>query len=103
MASEPEVLRSAEIIPLELKQEPRSKGITTPRKKKPKELAVITECCTGCAGSPACVEYCPVEDCMFWVPDEDHPPFGRIQADARSVRARVLMARSWMDALGTPS
>src|SRR6267154_553480 len=36
---------------------------------------------TGCAGSPACVEYCPVEDCMFWVPDEDNPPFGRIQID----------------------
>ena len=45
------------------------------------ELAVITECCTGCAASPACVEYFPVEDCMFWVPDEDHPPFGRIQVD----------------------
>ena len=59
----------------------RSKGLATPRKKKPKELAVITECCTGCAGSPACVEYCPVEDCMFWVPDEDHPPFGRIAID----------------------
>ena len=42
--------------------EPKSKGLATPRKKKPKELAVITECCTGCAGSPACVEYCPVED-----------------------------------------
>src|SRR2546429_7088528 len=35
----------------------------------------------SCAGSPACVEYCPVEDCMFWVPDEDNPPFGRIQID----------------------
>ncbi|HEX4488619.1 MAG TPA: hypothetical protein VH088_20235 [Terriglobales bacterium] len=69
------------MVPDELKFEPRSKGLTTPRKKKPKELAVITECCTGCAGSPACVEYCPVEDCMFWVPDEDHPPFGRIQID----------------------
>jgi ferredoxin len=69
------------MVPDELKCEPRSKGLTTPRKKKPKELAVITECCTGCAGSPACVEYCPVEDCMFWVPDEDHPPFGRIQVD----------------------
>jgi ferredoxin len=33
------------------------------------------------AGSPACVECCPVEDCWFWVPDEDHPPFGRIQID----------------------
>ena len=68
-------------VPDELKHEPKSKGLTTPRKKKPKELAVITECCTGCAGSPACVEYCPVEDCMFWVPDEDSPPFGRIQVD----------------------
>src|SRR3990172_1884699 len=64
-----------------VKSEPKSEGINTPRKKRPKELAVITECCTGCAGSPACVPYCPVEDCMYWVPDEDHPPFGRIQVD----------------------
>jgi ferredoxin len=27
------------------------------------------------------VEYCPIEDCMFWVPDEDHPPFGKILVD----------------------
>ncbi len=109
MATEPEVLKTAEIIPIELKQEPRSKGLTTPRKKKPKELAVITECCTGCAGSPACVEYCPVEDCMFWVPDGVHPPFGRIQVDSvlcigcRNPRAKGPMALSWMDARGTPS
>jgi ferredoxin len=64
-----------------VKQDPKSEGINTPRKKKPKELAVITECCTGCAGSPACVPYCPVEDCMYWVTDEDHPPFGRIEVD----------------------
>ena len=63
------------------KLEPKSEGINTPRKKKPKEIAIITECCTGCAGSPACVPYCPVEDCMFWVPDEDHPPFGHIEVD----------------------
>src|SRR5256885_945899 len=81
MANAPEVLKAPGMVPDELKQEPRSKGIVTARKKKPKELAVITECCTGCAGSPACVEYCPVEDCMFWVPDEDNPPFGRIQID----------------------
>ncbi|SPF33529.1 4Fe-4S ferredoxin, iron-sulfur binding domain protein [Candidatus Sulfopaludibacter sp. SbA4] len=64
-----------------LKMEPKSEGIATPRKKRPKELAVITECCTGCAGSPACVPYCPVADCMYWVPDEDHSPFGRIEVD----------------------
>jgi len=64
-----------------IKQEPKSKGMTTPRKKVPKLLAVINECCTGCAGSPACVEYCPVEDCMYWVPDEEHPPFGVIRVD----------------------
>lgn len=63
------------------KQEPRSKGTATPRKKKPKILAIINECCTGCAGSPACVDYCPVADCMYWVPDEEHPPFGRIEVD----------------------
>jgi ferredoxin len=81
MAAESQVVKAPGMVPDELKHEPRSKGIITARKKKPKELAVITECCSGCAGSPACVEYCPVEDCMFWVPDEDHPPFGRIQID----------------------
>lgn len=64
-----------------VKNEPKSTGLTGPRKKKPKELAIITEFCTGCAGSPACVEYCPVEDCMYWVPDPEHPPFGRIEVD----------------------
>jgi len=81
MPPAPGVTKAVGMVPEEMKWEPKSKGLTTPRKKKPKELAVITECCTGCAGSPACVEYCPVEDCMFWVPDEDHPPFGRIQID----------------------
>ena len=51
------------------------------RKKRPRILAITTDCCTGCSGSPACVEYCPIEACMFWVPDEDHPPFGRIEVD----------------------
>lgn len=69
------------MTPTVVKSEPKSEGITTPRKKKPKELAVITECCTGCAGSPACVPYCPVADCMYWVPDEEHRPFGRIEVD----------------------
>jgi ferredoxin len=81
MPAAPGATRAVGMVPDELKFEPKSKGLATPRKKKPKELAVITECCTGCAGSPACVEYCPVEDCMFWVPDEDHPPFGRIAID----------------------
>src|SRR5574341_2684228 len=63
------------------KREPKSKGMSNKRKKVPKILAIINECCTGCAGSPACVDYCPVEDCMYWVPDEDNPPFGRIEVD----------------------
>jgi len=81
MPAELDPVKPAGMVPEEFKFEPKSKGILTPRKKKPKELAVITECCTGCAGSPACVEYCPVEDCIFWVPDEDCTPFGRIQVD----------------------
>ncbi len=64
-----------------VKQQPVSQGRTDLRKRKPKRLAIINECCTGCAGSPACVEYCPVEACMFWIPDEDHAPFGRIEID----------------------
>jgi len=64
-----------------VKHQPISTGTTTQRKRKPHILAVINECCTGCAGSPACVEYCPVADCMYWAPDEDHAPFGRIIVD----------------------
>jgi ferredoxin len=64
-----------------IKMEPMSTGRTDLRKRKPKQLAVINENCTGCAGSPACIAYCPVDACMFWVPDEDYPPFGRIEVD----------------------
>ena len=64
------------------KHRPMSEGDgKAARKKRPRILAITTDCCTGCAGSPACIEYCPIEACMFWVPDEDHPPFGRIQVD----------------------
>ena len=64
-----------------VKSEPMSEGTSTKRKRKPHILAVINECCTGCAGSPACVEYCPVEQCMYWMKDPDLPPFGRIVVD----------------------
>ncbi len=63
------------------KLEPMSHGRTDLRKRKPKLLAIINEHCTGCAGSPVCVAYCPVEACMFWVPDLEYPPFGRIEVD----------------------
>jgi ferredoxin len=60
---------------------PISEGDTKKRKRKPHIIAVINEMCTGCSGSPACVDYCPVAECMFWVPDEEHAPFGRIMVD----------------------
>lgn len=63
------------------KSAPMSEGTTAKRKRKPHILAVINECCTGCAGSPACVEYCPVEQCMYWMDDPSNPPFGRIVVD----------------------
>ncbi len=63
---------------------PMSEGKSDKRKRKPHILAVINECCTGCAGSPACVEYCPVAECMYWVRDPNHPPFGRIEVDAQT-------------------
>ncbi|HEV8385884.1 MAG TPA: hypothetical protein VGQ11_13520 [Candidatus Acidoferrales bacterium] len=64
-----------------VKHAPISEGKTDKRKRKPHIMAVINECCTGCAGSPACVEYCPVQDCMFWMRDPEHPPFGHIVVD----------------------
>ena len=51
------------------------------RAKKPKQLAVITEVCTGCAGAPVCQIYCPVDECMLLVPAEDAFPYARIWVD----------------------
>jgi ferredoxin len=64
-----------------VKLDPISTGTTTKRKRKPHIVAVINDMCTGCSGSPACVDYCPVAECMYWVEDEDHPPFGHIRVD----------------------
>ena len=42
----------------------------TKKKKRPKELAVVVDGCTGCE---ACVPFCPV-DCIEHVPAELAPP-----------------------------
>jgi ferredoxin len=55
--------------------------LTKRRKNKPKELAVIIDCCTGCAGSPVCQTLCPVENCMQLIHDDEHNPFGYIWVD----------------------
>ena len=65
-----------------VKSEPMSPGDgKSVRKKKPKQIAFIVESCTGCSGAPACIQYCPIQSCMFWVPDTAHPPFGVIRVD----------------------
>lgn len=55
--------------------------ITTKRKRKPKDIAVITDQCTGCAGSPVCIPLCPVDECMHLIHDEAHDPFGFVWVD----------------------
>lgn len=83
-----EAKRIAALTPLAAPHEkgwPWSEGrMTSNRKKKPPLLAVTNESCTGCAGSPVCINYCPVDECMYWVDDEDHPPFGRIEIDGQT-------------------
>ncbi len=58
-----------------------AKLLTHRRKRKPKEMAVITDSCTGCAGSPVCQTLCPVQDCMQLIHDDDVNPFGYIWVD----------------------
>ncbi len=56
--------------------------IRTKRKRKPKQLAVVNECCTGCGGSPVCQDRCPVENCLTLAPDEEYAPaFRRMTAN----------------------
>jgi len=50
------------------------------RKRKPKAIAYINDACTGCAGSPVCLSYCPVPGCMNFVDDPD-TVFGRVFVD----------------------
>jgi ferredoxin len=73
-------MASAGLLPM-AKIEPKSEGIATPRKKKPKTVARVNQYCTGCAGSPVCVGFCPVADCMYWIADVENPPFGVIDVD----------------------
>ena len=50
------------------------------RARKPKQLAVINDGCTGCAGGPVYQVYCPVDDCMVLRP-ADVFPFMRVWVD----------------------
>ena len=60
---------------------PISEGDTSCRKSKPHIVAGINEMCTGCPGSPTCLDYCPVAECMFWMLDPGHPSFVHIRVD----------------------
>jgi len=69
------------------------------RKVKPKLLAVITDECTGCAGSPVCQIYCPVDDCMLLVPAADAFPYMRIWVDPlKCVGCKKCVSRGPADA-----
>jgi len=73
---------AAAVKPTLEKHEPMSVGDgKAVRKRKPRQIAFVTEDCSGCSGSPTCIEYCPIAGCMFWVPSRDGSPFGVIRVD----------------------
>ncbi len=52
------------------------------RKKKPKKLAIIDE--QGCSGCEICIDFCPVENCIIKVENQNHPginPVCKIKLD----------------------
>ena len=57
-----------------------SKKFAGRRKAKPKFIAVVTDRCTGCASSPICKVYCPVDDCITTVSAQEYP-LKRIRID----------------------
>ena len=64
-----------------VKYEPMSNGHYNQRKRKPHILAVTTRNLYGMFRISCLRNYWPCEDCMYWSPDPDHAPFGRIIVD----------------------
>lgn len=80
------------------KKNPQGKFVGR-RKVKPKLLAVITDACTGCSGSPVCQIYCPVDECMLLAAADAHP-FQRIWVDPlRCVGCKKCISRGPDDTL----
>jgi ferredoxin len=69
------------MVPDEFKHEPRSKGLLTARKKKAQRTGGHHRVLHRLRWFACLCGILSVEDCMFWVPDEDNSPFGRIQVD----------------------
>ena len=71
--------------------------LTAQRKKKPKDIAVIYDSCTGCGGSPVCQPLCPVDDCMKLIKTEDNPA-GHIWVDPlKCIGCRRCITKGPMD------
>ncbi len=75
---QPELTVASSVKPARLRTQ--TDRFTGQRAKKPKQLAVIMDGCTGCAGGPVCQIYCPVDECMILQPAEAFP-FWRIWVD----------------------
>ena len=64
----------------------RRKAAAEERRRKAREEAERIGLVSMCVedDEPVCINYCPVDECMYWIPDEDHPPFGRIEVDGQT-------------------
>ncbi len=48
---------------------------------KKRMVAVIDECCTGCAGTPVCRMFCPTDGALEYIDDEDSFHFKRMRVN----------------------
>ena len=66
---------------------------------KKRFVASIDESCTGCAGTPICIMFCPAEGALEYYCDESSPHFKRMRVNSeKCIGCRSCLTRGYLDA-----